>query len=536
MSPGADDVERVLASIDALEGVIESRRRSEALPDISQVLLELESATSEIRSGHRPAAAGPTLNVWRFEFRPSSGIAAKGITVNTVLEELRGIGQIMSATPIIVENGAIAFEFMVASNAPKEKFQTLLPLGVTYSATSTAAVSPAPEPQRQQVTPGAANVIRVEMNRLDELMRMVGELVINRSRLENAVHAEDLPALQDINLSMERQLRELREAVMRVRMVPVGLIFERMRFVVRGLERDLGKRIEVQLQGQDTEIDKHIVERMMDPVLHLVRNAVSHGLELPQERLAAGKPEAGFVRLKASTAGDTVLIEVEDDGRGIDVDGITKRARLLKLIGPEETVEEKRLLDIISGLGFTTRDKADLASGRGVGMAAVHAVVKELGGAIHVATEAGRGTRFSIRLPLTLLIADSLMVNVAGQRFAVPQAAVQEVLAVDTSQLQVAENNEMLSFRGGVLPILRLTKCFGLPDQGKQRMHLLVIGNGGGSVGLAVDRITGHREIVVRAINDPLCCSPGIIGATEVGDGRPVLIVDPHSLIREARG
>jgi len=305
-----------------------------------------------------------------------------------------------------------------------------------------------------------------------------------------------------------------------------------MRFVVRGLERELNKRIELRIDGGDTEIDKLIVERMMDPLLHLVRNAISHGLESPAERVAAGKPQTGFLRLSAKTAGDTVIVEVEDDGRGIDIERVAARARSLGWIGDEETLQPKRLLDVISAPGFTTRDEADLASGRGVGMAAVYSSVNELAGSIALNTETGKGTRFTIRLPLTLLIADSLMVTVNQQRFAIPQTAVREVLAIDTSSIKVFENNEVVPFRGGVLPLVRLARIFGFNEKTQSRLHVLVVENGGSPAGLAVDRITGQREIVVRSVSDPLVRVPGVVGATELGDGRPVLILDPHALMR----
>jgi len=192
-------------------------------------------------------------------------------------------------------------------------------------------------------------------------------------------------------------------------------------------------------------------------------------------------------------------------------------------------------LDIISKPGFTTRDEADHSSGRGVGMAAVQGTISELGGTMSLTTTQGKGTCFTIRMPLTLLIADSLMVTVSRQRFAIPQTAVREVLSVETSSVKTFESNEVVPFRGGVLPLVRLARVFGLHEMNQQRMHVLVVENGGHSTGLAVDRITGQREIVVRTIHDPLVRVPGVVGATELGDGRPVLILDPHSVIRTAR-
>ena len=206
---------------------------------------------------------------------------------------------------------------------------------------------------------------------------------------------------------------------------------------------------------------------MMDPLLHLVRNAISHGLESIEERLAAGKPEAGLIRLSAKPAGDTVVIEVQDDGRGVDIDKIAKRAQALGWLSAGETLQSSHLLDIISAPGFTTRDHADLASGRGVGMSNVRESVNELGGTISLTTNPGQGTCFTIRLPLTLLIADSLMVVVGHQRFAVPLTAVSEVLAVETSAIKIFENNEVVPFRDNILPIFRLARILRLESREK---------------------------------------------------------------------
>jgi two-component system chemotaxis sensor kinase CheA len=541
----ADGIERVVAGITAIEKVVEAKRKAEPTPDISMVLLHLEAAAEDVRTKPVPAAKSGG-SMWRFVFKPSPELAKKGFTVSTVREQIRKIGDVVRAFPQVLGDGQVAFEFIVAAKAPQSEFENLRPHGVEYYAIADESIEAAPPAKTEAVVDsqgtrvGAPNVIRVEMNRLDDLMRVVGELVISRFRLDEVLRlgangSGDWNALQEINTSMERQVRELREGVVRIRMVPLGQVFERMRFVVRGLERELNKSVEVRITGHDTEIDKVVVDRMMDPLLHLVRNAVSHGLESPKERTAAGKPATGLIRLSAKTAGDTVAIEVEDDGRGIDPVKIAARARESGLIGKDESIDSKRLLDIISASGFTTRDTADFASGRGIGMEAVQSVVSELGGSISLATTEGQGTRFTIRLPLTLLIADSLMVTVSSQRFAIPQTSVREVLAVESSAVKSFENNEVIPFRGGVLPLLRLARLFGLTAPRQERFHVLVIADGGSPTGIAVDRITGQREIVVRSITDPLLRVPGVVGATELGNGRPVLILDPHSVIRAAR-
>jgi len=408
------------------------------------------------------------------------------------------------------------------------------------------AAPAAPRPSIGEETSTAApaaglapsHIVRVDLSRLDALMRLVGEMVISRSRIEDGLRrlegeapAARLHPLQETNLALERQLRDLREAVMRIRLVPVGEIFNRMQFVVRDAARENQKKVRLTLLGQETEIDKLIVERMMDPLLHLVRNAVSHGLETPEERRARGKDPAGRLTLRAGTAGDLVVMEVEDDGRGLDMEGITAQAHRQGILPEGERADEKNVLDILCAPGFSTRSAADLTSGRGVGLAVVRDAVTDLGGSLDIASRPGQGTRFIIRLPLTLAIADALIVAVEEQIYAVPQALVQEVIEIDTDRVSVMENNELISYRGGVLPLLHLRRLFSLAGGEGRLFPGLVIGIGLAAVAVAVDRIVGRREIVVRAINDPLLQVPGVSGATELGDGRVVLILDAAGLL-----
>jgi two-component system chemotaxis sensor kinase CheA len=341
-------------------------------------------------------------------------------------------------------------------------------------------------------------------------------------------------AVQENSHALERQLRDLREGVMRVRLVRVGEIFDRMPFAVRDLARESGRRVDVRISGQETEIDKYLVERMMDPVLHLVRNAVSHGIEPVAERIAAGKPEAGTLSLNAASIGELVMIEIADDGGGVDVEAVKRRARAIGLDIGDGELEGEALLDVLCSPGFSTRDTADRAAGRGVGMGVVQAAVRELGGTMTLDTVPGEGTRFLIELPLTLAIADAIIATVGGQAFAVPQSSVREVIAVPESAVRAFERNEIFPHRGGVLPLLRLSRLVGLPAQPGRTLHIFVVGAGSAAVGVAVDRILTQRqrEIVVRPITDPLIRSEGITGATDLGDGRVVLILDLPRLAR----
>jgi two-component system chemotaxis sensor kinase CheA len=274
---------------------------------------------------------------------------------------------------------------------------------------------------------------------------------------------------------------------------------------------------------------------MMDPLLHLVRNAFSHGLEPAAERALQGKPVEGLIRLRAFTSAEMVVIEVEDDGRGIDRERIIERAHLAGLMTEGARIDDEALLDLICSPGFSTREEADMASGRGIGMSVVKNTVLGLGGTFTLDSEVGRGTRFTIQLPVTLAIADALIVTAGGQIFAIPQSAVREVMEVEPQSVKTFENNEVIHYRGGVLPVLRLARSFGLDEKFNRVFHAFVVGQGLGAAGIAVDRILGQREIVVRAINDPLIQVPGVTGATELGDGRVVLILDVAALVKQMR-
>ena len=385
--------------------------------------------------------------------------------------------------------------------------------------------------------------VRVDMKRLDHLMEMVGELVISRGhmdetlrRLEDVLPASAWRELQEASFLLQRQLRNLREGVMRMRMVPIGNIFERMRFLIRGLERTDLKSIHLDLTGENTEIDKLLVERMMDPLLHMVRNAVTHGLEPSDERIASGKTSEGHLWIRARTEAETVVIELEDDGRGVDIERVVSRSRALGLLEPDGIPDPVRVLQTICIPGFSTREQPDLGAGHGVGMAIVKTTISGLGGTIAMDTRPGKGTRFTIRLPLTLAIMESLIVHVNGQPFAVPRSGIQEVLRVESHSVTTVEANEVIPYRGGVLPFVHLRRMFRMNGKPRDSFHVFVVDADSSAVGIAVDRISRQREIVARPVEDPLVRVPGIAGATELGDGRPVLILDVAAIVDAMRG
>jgi two-component system chemotaxis sensor kinase CheA len=552
--------EALVESAGLLEQVIAARRTGSPVPDVEPQIARLSRSCGPVDHGSgrivtpapdavsSAAPPGGRPNRWLVTFTPSADLVARGIKVDTIRTRLDEIGRIEGVAPRVTASGGISFEFQVQAD-DESALRGWLDDGLTYEALPSAV--PVPALSADSGAPGlaraadakgpAANFVRVDLARLDDLMRLVGDLVVSRARLEDVLHrvepfipANDWRMLQDQTENIERVLRDLREGVMRVRLVPVSEIFRRMPFVVRDLARDKGKRVKLDLSGQSTEIDKFLIERMMDPMLHLVRNAVSHGIEMPDERIAAGKPPDGTIRLAATTLGESVVLEVSDDGCGMDLEAIAARARAAGFQVPEE-FDSRLLLDVICASGFSTRDEADRASGRGIGMAVVRDTLQELGGTLSVDTTLGTGTTFRMVLPLTLAITDAIIVHVGDRTFAIPQASVREVAEVESDAVRAMENNELMMHRGTTVPVVRLSRLFSVIAAPRARMHAILVGSGLASVAILVDRISGQREIVVKTLRDPLVKVAGVSGATELGDGRLVLILDIAGLTRALR-
>lgn len=572
-----------------LEEVIAAAHQQQALPDIQAVLAQLQSVLkvvppASVEMVQQSAPSPPSLpKRLEFTFSPSPELAARGINVTGIRDRLQGIGEIVDSQPVLSAAGKVIFRFVVVTTATTVKFRGWKKDGLVWQVLPETEPEIKPESQEREpeelvsqtptaidpvltdyspeVVPTAsttlsatgsplsplmnsgAMVVRVELGKLDELMRMVGDLVISRARLEDSLkrlgylNPTDRRSLQEINLTLERQLRDLREGVMRVRLVPIGDAFAKMQFVVRDLLRESNKEVSLEITGQDTEIDKFVVERMMDPLLHLVRNAISHGIESPTERQTKGKSPQGHIYLRARTSGETVVLEIEDDGRGINVTQVVAQGRSQGLsITPNKDgqYDARDLLAILCHQGFSTQEVADRVSGRGVGMAIVQNTINELGGLLDLHTLPDQGTRYTIQLPLTLAIADALIITVGNQTFAIPQTMIREICDLQAEEITTFETNEIFTYRAQVLSLIHLCHYFQLESiaQWEQNYRVVVVGNELNAAGIVVDRIIGLREIVIRPLVDPFVKVPGIAGATELGDGRVVLILDVNTLMR----
>jgi two-component system chemotaxis sensor kinase CheA len=394
-------------------------------------------------------------------------------------------------------------------------------------------------PAAREAARGAAT-LRVAAEKLDRIIDLVGELVIAQSMVNSALAdggPEGPRRLREAIAEVERNTRELQDRVMSVRMVPVGTVFSRFSRVVHDIAALLGKEIRLEMSGEDTEIDRGMVELLADPLTHLVRNAADHGLEAPGEREAAGKPRQGALRLRAAHQGGSVVIDVSDDGRGLRTEAILKRALALGLVGPGERPSTERLHAIIFEPGFSTAERVTDVSGRGVGMDVVKRNVEAMGGSLTFTSEPGRGSLVRLRLPLTMAIMDGLSLRVGRQTFVVPIVSIVESFRPVREQLNVFLGGaELVRVRGEAVPLVRLHRALGIaPDQvDPTRGIVCVVEAGAQRVGLLVDELLGQAQVVVKSLEANFQKVDGVMGATILGDGRVALILDVPGLVKRA--
>lgn len=553
LSLASAHLDLLLDAAGALEEIIRSHQRNEPPTSCAELADALRSAagTSVVITAERPQpgvapaarpadvvelARGRGLQPWRCTFTPSAALDARGVNVNSVRDRLHEIGEILSAEPLVRPNASIVFVFTVGLRGEPARLESWAADGVIFEPVADEHTERTASPLAVGGMPGGAvltssRLVRVDLTRLDELMRITGELVIQRSRLEERIQHQfgGHESLKEVDLGLARSLRDLRKAISRVRLVPIAEIFTRLPLIVRDLARGSDKRARVVLEGEHTEIDKYVAERLQEPLLHLARNAFTHGVETPAERVAAGKPAEATILLHAVRKGDSVVVRIRDDGRGLAAPQIAARAKALGVRVPER-LDPAGMLQILTVPGFTTQERADRAAGRGMGMAVVATTLRELGGSMSLESTVGQGTQFELRLPLSISIVDVIIVVIGAELCAVPQTAVDEIVQIPAAERRSIKQTEVVPYRGGLLPILRLRAVFGLPARDAENLTLLVLATERGAIGLLVDAVRSKREVVVRPLSDPLVRVPGIGGATELGDGRPILILEPNAL------
>lgn len=389
-----------------------------------------------------------------------------------------------------------------------------------------------------------SSMVRVDFGQLDHLLNLVGELIIFRTKLHELGKevAEELGERAGARELMEtvRQVAavstQLQETVMDIRMLPIRHVFDRFPRLVRDLARQQGKEIELILEGETTRIDKAIIDEIGEPLVHMIRNSVDHGIETPAERVAAGKTPTGTILLSATQESNHVLITIMDDGSGIDATVVRSKAVARGLLRGDEQVSERELVQLVFAQGFSTADRISDLSGRGVGLDVVLKSIERLNGLVDVETVPGVGTKFIIQLPLTLAIISALLVEVAGRTYAIPLGSVVESLKLRPEEIHRLNGREALRIRERIVPIVRLADLFGLAEgEAGNRRYVVILGRGDKRVGLVVDNLKGQQQVVIKALDPSVTAGLGLAGATIMGDGRVVLILDVTSLFEARR-
>jgi two-component system chemotaxis sensor kinase CheA len=384
---------------------------------------------------------------------------------------------------------------------------------------------------------GESGSIRVSIEKLDELINTVGELVITQSMLSQLAAGINGHRSEDLKNGLgqlERQMRALQESVMRVRMLPISFVFNRFPRMVHDLGAKLGKRVELKMTGEHTELDKTVLEKIGDPLVHLVRNSIDHGIESAEQRLAAGKPETGILHLNAYHKGGNITVEISDDGAGLNRERILAKARERGLIGADEEPSDERVHNMIFQAGFSTAETVSDVSGRGVGMDVVRRNIAELGGNVQVFSTPGRGSTVRIRLPLTLAILDGQLVRVGREVYVVPLVSIVETIQIRREQVSsIAGSAELFRLRNEYIPIIRLYELFGIESDSTDlfRGLLTVVESDGRRVGILVDELLAQQQVVIKSLETNFRQLAGLSGATMLGDGHVALILDVPGLM-----
>ncbi len=486
----------------------------------------------------------------RGDFTPSPSRVAKGLSINTVRERVGAIAEIVKVIPVSVlptadAPGGLSFALLVVTSASDADLaaaigietDALQLLGTAGGAIEDPWIPPEEVEVHDSPSQHRRSIVRVDVERLDDAMEQLSALIVTRSRLARAVSAMaeagvNTRELGQIVKDNSRQLRDLRAAILRVRMVPVAEVLDRVPLIMRGLSLESGKQVRLLVETGNVELDKAVAERIFPAIVHVIRNAVDHAIEAPNARLSTGKPPDGTIRIVCSAHSNTRLeLSITDDGAGVD------RAAVARRTGREIGVGDGALLDALCLAGLSTRAQATTTSGRGLGMDIVkRIVVNQLGGELLMRTTRGVGTTFTLRVPLTIAIVDAFTFECGGQRFVVPVSTVDEILEIDREKVRHGPSRAskgqsryagLVERRGEAIPLVDLRSVFHLlSSSGELPRQALLVRRENGAMAFGIDRVQGQQEAVVRPLTDPLVQMPGIAGATDLGDGRPTLVLD----------
>jgi two-component system chemotaxis sensor kinase CheA len=544
-----DLVDLALRARDAMAMLVSGRQdQAASAREITQVLMD----TMQEAVGARDAADVAVDNLRDAEFAgeerfiirvtPRGDLFIRGVSLSAIVAELRGLG----ATAVTVDTGHVpaladidpeqcylAIEIDILTERGRRALEDTL-MFLDESEFSIESVLAGEDPVS---TPVGASIggaraamggrsVRVAAERLDDLVNLVGELVTTQVALRDVVAEIESQRVQDISERLEQLVQGLRESVLDMRMIPIGTTFGRYARYVRDLSRDLGKDVVLVTEGASSELDRGVIERIEEPLLHLIRNSVDHGIESPVDRRVAGKPEQGTITLSAYHSGGSMYIRLADDGRGIDLAAVADRARETGVVDAAEVLTDRDLIDLVFGAGFSTARELTSVSGRGVGLDAVRKAVEQLQGAVDLESRVGEGLAVTIRLPLTLAIIDGLLVSAADETYVLPLSGVEECIEFSQPDGWATHDRELVDVRGEVLPFVRLRDFFG-SEGGSPEGEIIALANVDGErFGIVVDEVIDRLQLVIKPLGRGLRRAEGLAGATMLGDGSVAFIVD----------
>jgi two-component system chemotaxis sensor kinase CheA len=529
-------------------------------------LRELTGITDTKQSETPPSSTLPQhsskeglIQDWLIRFAPGPNLMRNGTNPLLLLRELRQLGDArvtasMTGIPPLSELDPercyVSWEIQLTTTGCREAIRDVFmfvedcceltveliavespsPVELTTKAFEEQRRNPG---RREHDKPDSASSIRVPAAKLDQFVNLVGELVTVQARLVEIAAGRDDPEVLEVSEEIERLTTALRENSMSIRMLPIRATFERFRRLVHDLARDLHKNVELSIEGADTELDKTVIDQLNDPLMHLIRNSMDHGIESPEARLAAGKPPTATIHLSARHSGANVLIGVTDDGRGIDADAVRARAVQNGLVAAEAQLTEAEVFSFILMPGFSTAKQVTDVSGRGVGMDVVNQRVEALRGRIDIASKFGSGTRVTLRLPLTMAIIDGLLVRVGQDFFVLPLANTLECIELTRQDIEKANGNHVAHIRGEMIPYIRLRDFFDIDTNRPEREQIMIAETEDGRYGFVVDEVLGDHQTVIKSLGRLYRQVQFVSGATILGNGTVALILDPHRLVQE---
>jgi len=533
------DVARYLEDIDKFKNEAGSTRSELDLKgmiddDILSVLSEYEEhrLKANIKAGNGVYAVRATFSLDEFDTK-----------LTELTDLVKASGELLSTLPTSdeVPSGSIGFKLILGSATDEDELREEMGRDIEVLVEKRHE-----EEQKQEETTGSlksiSTTVRVDIEKLDRILNTVGEISLAKGAVkrigdemfEDEGHKKLVMDVFKVGRSLERRISELQDQVLDIRMIPIGQIFSRLSQVIRRYSRQMKKKIALHVYGEDTNIDKYLAEEAVDPLMHIVRNAIDHGIESEEERENLGKNPEGTIILKAYQRGNHVVVEVQDDGKGIDLEKVMQKALDKGMIDPEQEFTEKEILEFIYLPGFSTAEKVTEVSGRGVGMDIVKSRLAKLGGIVSVESEQGTGTTMSITLPITLAILKALMVRVGSERFGIPLTSINESLKIEPEMLQTIEGRMIVNLRGEMIPVVYIGELMDLDHDEKGGTYCVIVGFNERRVGLLIDEMFGQHEIVIKSLGGYFEGLKGIAGASEVGKHEIVLVLDVEGIIDSA--